>query len=377
MGARLHGARASLTSVQGDIAALSRASSLHEASYQAQQRALAGVDVVSEGTVEAIRLRKPTADAVLGLTLRATSDRTPADLRRGFGVSVTHVRTGGLSHRSGLRTGDILLSIDGSPVDDPDEFADLLRTAPAGVTVALEVLRPPEMPPVAAPPAPVYEPPPPVAVARGSVTAPARGSVAVRRKTAAAATGDRVAAHLEAAADAAAERRAAAAAAAHAVTQAATQRLAHLTGRRGKSSGAPAAYVPPSPDKFGPLTQLGRAAAHGAVNPKTAQRALAGARASVGFDDEGVLLQLVLRKPTAEAVLGVTLLESPDGLGCRVNSLTRGGAAMMSGLQVGDIILAVNGEASSGEPDVLATALRRASGNVGLDVIRVYASMSV
>ena len=39
--------------------------------------------------------------------------------------------------------------------------------------------------------------------------------------------------------------------------------------------------------------------------------------------------------------------------------------------------LAVNGEASSGEPDVLATALRRASGNVGLDVIRVYASMSV
>ena len=28
-------------------------------------------------------------------------------------------------------------------------------------------------------------------------------------------------------------------------------------------------------------------------------------------------------------------------------------------------------------PDVLATALRRASGNVGLDVIRVYASMSV
>ena len=50
---------------------------------------------------------------------------------------------------------------------------------------------------------------------------------------------------------------------------------------------------------------------------------------------------------------------------------------MMSGLQVGDIILAVNGEASSGEPDVLATALRRASGNVGLDVIRVYASMSV
>ena len=83
------------------------------------------------------------------------------------------------------------------------------------------------------------------------------GAVAVRRKTAAAATGDRVAAHLEAAADAAAERRAAAAAAAHAVTQAATQRLAHLTGRRGKSSGAPAAYAPPSPDKFGPLTQLG------------------------------------------------------------------------------------------------------------------------
>ena len=106
----------------------------------AETWALAGVDVVSEGTVEAIRLRKPTTDAVLGLTLRATSDRTPADLRRGFGVSVTHVRTGGLSHRSGLRTGDILLSIDGSPVDDPDEFADLLRTAPAGVTVALEVL---------------------------------------------------------------------------------------------------------------------------------------------------------------------------------------------------------------------------------------------
>ena len=64
----------------------SRASSLHEASYQAQQRALAGVDVVSEGTVEAIRLRKPTTDAVLGqlpATLRkARSRRTFAfDIR--------------------------------------------------------------------------------------------------------------------------------------------------------------------------------------------------------------------------------------------------------------------------------------------------------
>ena len=76
-------------------------------------------------------------------------------------------------------------------------------------------------------------------------------------------------------------------------------------------------------------------------------------------------------------LLLLPLLVLADGLGCRVNSLTRGGAAMMSGLQVGDIILAVNGEALSGEPDVLATALRRASGNVGLDVIRVYASMSV
>ena len=207
-----------------------------------------------------------------------------------------------------------------------------------------------------------------MAVARGYHRP--RGSVAVRRKTAAAATGDRVAAHLEAAADAAAERRAAAAAAARggASGDAASRPSDWAAGQERRAP----AYAPPSPDKFGPLTQLGRAAAHGAVNPKTAQRALAGARASVGFDDEGVLLQLVLRKPTAEAVLGVTLLESPDGLGCRVNSLTRGGAAMMSGLQV-----AISWRSTARRRAAARrarTTPRRASGNVGLDVIRVYAT---
>ena len=62
-------------------------------------------------------------------------------LERPTGVLITAVRDGGPADRAGLRTGDVVLSVNGIEVTDPDSFAFRIATLPLGSRATLQVLR--------------------------------------------------------------------------------------------------------------------------------------------------------------------------------------------------------------------------------------------
>ncbi|HSM51886.1 MAG TPA: PDZ domain-containing protein, partial [Thermoanaerobaculia bacterium] len=57
------------------------------------------------------------------------------------GLAVRSVEPGGAAARAGLQTGDLLLRADGRPLAKPQDLADLVRRAPRGQVVALDLLR--------------------------------------------------------------------------------------------------------------------------------------------------------------------------------------------------------------------------------------------
>ena len=79
----------------------------------------------------------------LGLTIQ---NLTP-ELASSFGISdskgvlVANVLKDGPAERAGVKQGDIILSYDGKPVDDPDAFRNEVAVAPVGHTLALTVFR--------------------------------------------------------------------------------------------------------------------------------------------------------------------------------------------------------------------------------------------
>lgn len=68
-------------------------------------------------------------------TLQATVERTPEGLV--FGT----VRPGASADKSGVRTGDVLLALDGKKIETPNEFASQLGTYPADWSLPLRVRR--------------------------------------------------------------------------------------------------------------------------------------------------------------------------------------------------------------------------------------------
>jgi Do/DeqQ family serine protease len=79
----------------------------------------------------------------LGASLQAVSPEIAESLGldRPAGALVTEVARGGPSANGGLRTGDVILGIDGSAVTDPDDFGYRFATRRLGGTCALDVLR--------------------------------------------------------------------------------------------------------------------------------------------------------------------------------------------------------------------------------------------
>jgi serine protease Do len=79
----------------------------------------------------------------LGLTIQ---NLTP-ELASSFGVSntkgvlVANVMKNGPAHMAGIRQGDIILTYEGKPIDNPDAFRNEVAVAPIGRTVALTILR--------------------------------------------------------------------------------------------------------------------------------------------------------------------------------------------------------------------------------------------
>lgn len=73
-------------------------------------------------------------------------DVDPADaevykLPRPMGVEVTRIEEGSGAERAGLRLGDVILAVDGAPVDDSGDLMELVARRRPGETVALDVSR--------------------------------------------------------------------------------------------------------------------------------------------------------------------------------------------------------------------------------------------
>lgn len=57
------------------------------------------------------------------------------------GVAIMQIAANGSAHVAGLKPGDVVTSVDGTPVATPDQFRDFIRTAKGGSTSKLSVLR--------------------------------------------------------------------------------------------------------------------------------------------------------------------------------------------------------------------------------------------
>jgi Do/DeqQ family serine protease len=62
-------------------------------------------------------------------------------LKRPVGALVASVSAGSPAARAGLRTGDVIVALDGAPVDDPNVFDYRFATKPIGATAQIGVLR--------------------------------------------------------------------------------------------------------------------------------------------------------------------------------------------------------------------------------------------
>ncbi|MBZ0216475.1 MAG: PDZ domain-containing protein, partial [Fimbriimonadaceae bacterium] len=114
--------------------------------------------VIFESSLSGDRVQRPW----FGASLQAMSAEIALSLglERPLGVLITDVYDPGPATRGGLKTGDVILSVDGEEIDDPQELNYRLATRGVGGTASLIVLRqgrqfpvslaletPPEIPP--------------------------------------------------------------------------------------------------------------------------------------------------------------------------------------------------------------------------------------
>src|ERR1700745_3066706 len=93
--------------------------------------------------VEVVGGSRPVTPPWLGAKLQAITPEIAENLglARPAGALVASVSPGGPAARAGLKSGDVLASIDGKPVDDPNASESRSMTKPLGRSAQLDVLR--------------------------------------------------------------------------------------------------------------------------------------------------------------------------------------------------------------------------------------------
>ncbi len=98
--------------------------------------------VVAAARAGAARVQRPWLGASLQGVTRDMGEALGLD--RQAGVLVSDLTDGSPSVEAGLKRGDVIVAVDGAPVDDPDAFGYRIATKPLGGTAALTVRRGPQ-----------------------------------------------------------------------------------------------------------------------------------------------------------------------------------------------------------------------------------------
>ncbi len=98
--------------------------------------------VVAAARAGAARVQRPWLGASLQGVTRDMGEALGLD--RPAGVLVSDLTDGSPSVEAGLKRGDVIVAVDGAPVDDPDAFGYRIATKPLGGTAALRVRRGPQ-----------------------------------------------------------------------------------------------------------------------------------------------------------------------------------------------------------------------------------------
>ena len=84
---------------------------------------------------------KPMTNIVIPPATRAVMGVMSGDLKKPGGVEITDVTTGGGAEKAGVKTGDVILSIDEKKIDETIGLRDLLATKKAGDLVKVAIKR--------------------------------------------------------------------------------------------------------------------------------------------------------------------------------------------------------------------------------------------
>ena len=130
-----------LVNLKGELVGINTAIATESGSYQGYGFAVP-VNLVERIVHDLIAFGE-VERGFLGVRIEEVTARTARqlDLDRIGGVWLAEVVPGGAAHRSGLRGGDVVLSIDGRPVDAPNELQSTVARHRPGETLDVEVVR--------------------------------------------------------------------------------------------------------------------------------------------------------------------------------------------------------------------------------------------